>query len=71
MVAQNLKAYIVDKGIKQRTIAARAGMTEQILSDILTGRRRLLADEFINICSVLGRAPEDFISTEEGAYEND
>ena len=71
MVAQNLKAYIVDNGIKQRTIAAKAGLTEQILSDILTGRRRLLADEFVNICSALNKPPEYFISSEEAANENE
>lgn len=36
MIAQNLKAYIDENGYKQRTIAVKAGIGEQTLSDILT-----------------------------------
>lgn len=54
MIAQNLKAYIDENGYKQRTIAVKAGIGEQTLSDILNGRRQLKADVFASICAALG-----------------
>lgn len=65
MIAKRLKAYITDKGLKQRTIAKKAGIGEQTLSDILNGRRQLKADVFIDICAALGESPEVFAYGEE------
>ena len=60
MVAEKIKAYVEEKGIKQTVIAKKAGLTNQELSAYLTGRLRLPADRFFAICEAIGVSPEIF-----------
>ena len=60
MVAKKIKEYLDEKGIKQRAVAEKAGMTDQEISQYLNGRVRLSADKFFLICDVLGESPERF-----------
>lgn len=60
MIAQNIRAYIKERGFNQAEIARKAGMTTQALSDSLRGVRRLTADEYVNLCRALDRTPNDF-----------
>ena len=55
-----IKKYIADNGIKQNYVADKAGIPETLLSRSLYGRRKLPADEFIAICSVLSLDLKDF-----------
>ena len=71
MIAQKLKAYIDENGYKQRDIAAKAGIGEKTLSDILNGRRQLKADVFADICSALGKSLDFFVESEEAANEKE
>lgn len=58
MVAERIKAYIEERGIKQCAVAKAAGMTDDAISRVLKGQRKLTADEFIKICRFL-RVPAD------------
>lgn len=58
MVAEQIKAYIEERGIKQAAVAKASGMTETALSHSLNGKRKLAADEFVKICRFL-RVPFD------------
>lgn len=55
-----IKAHIADNGIKQNFVAEKAGMPPELLRRSLEGRRKLQADEFIAICSVLSLDLDDF-----------
>ena len=49
-VQEALKKCIEEKGIKQRHIAERLGINENTFSQMITGKRKIEADEFIDIC---------------------
>ena len=50
---------VTKSGIKQKVIAERMGISEQVLSAILTGKRKIYADEFFNLCKAIGKKPSD------------
>lgn len=60
MVAEKVKAYLDDKGIKGSVLAKKVGITQQQMSSVLTGRTTLKADVFFKICEVLEVSPEIF-----------
>lgn len=39
-------------GYKKKYVAERMGMTQQQLCDVLGGRRKLLADEYVKFCEL-------------------
>lgn len=53
VVANNVKRYIYDKGLKQSALAQRAGFTPQELNDMLNGRRLMRAVDIANIIDAL------------------
>lgn len=48
-----LSDYVTSKGIKQTYISQKTGISVDTISKILNGRRKILANEFIQICSAL------------------
>lgn len=62
MVNDNIKAAIEASGIKQKFIADKVGITENMLSAIITGRRKISADEFFRISDVLGMEAKDLFN---------
>lgn len=48
-----MRDYIIETGIKQKVIAQKSGMSEGQICRTLQGERKLLAEEYINICYVL------------------
>ena len=54
MLAEEISKYIDETGIKQKKVAEDAGLTQQQLSDICNGRRKVEAVEYFNICRALG-----------------
>lgn len=49
---------IKSRGFKQSTIAVKAGLTEQQLSDIVNKRRKLEANEMFALCKAMGITPD-------------
>ena len=47
-------------GLKQVYVSERAHMNPELLSRTLRGDRKLKADEFVSLCSVLGLTLDDF-----------
>ncbi len=63
MKINRIFAEIVEqKGIKQAYLAEKTGMTADMISKILRGERRIMADEFLTLCEVLDVSPELFRS---------
>lgn len=58
-VCDRLKLYIGIKGLKQKSIAEKAGFTENQMSQILNGKRNISADELEIICNAMNAKPND------------
>ena len=59
MVYERINAAIEKSGIKQKIIAERIGISEQALSAMLAGRRKISVDEFFGLCVVLNETPNN------------
>lgn len=57
-----LKKAIEYSGLKQMAIAERAGLTDQMLSDIVNKRRKLDANEFITVCKIINTTPNEILA---------
>lgn len=57
MVYERVGAMIEKSGMKQKVVAKRIGVSEQTLCAMLSGRRKISADEFFNICLTLKIEP--------------
>ena len=49
-----VKTIIAENGFKQKAIAERANIEPDVFSKIVTGKRRIFADEAGRICNALG-----------------
>lgn len=61
MIADNLKAYIKSKGIKQVYIAQKLDIPIASFNSMLSGRQKMPADLFFEICRELDVNPMDFV----------
>lgn len=59
MIGGRIKNYLEDKGIKQRFVADKAGLTVSAMSDICNEKRKVDAVEYYMICKALA-VPLDF-----------
>ena len=57
---QWLSEQIKEKGVKQKYIAQKTGISSQKISASLSGRRKIKTDEFISVCVVVGINPLDY-----------
>ena len=64
MIAEQIRKYIEEKGIKQTAIANATGMSKVAVSETLNGNRTLTAEEMKRICMFLEVPCERF-------FEND
>lgn len=53
-VAERLKQLVDDKGVTYSFIASKTGIPVDAISKSLLGKRRLPADELVDICNVVG-----------------
>lgn len=56
-----LKRYIHNIGVKQKSIAQRSNMSEARLSLILQGKRKCEAGEYASICKSIGVSVNKFL----------
>ena len=64
VIAEQIRKYIEEKGIKQTAIANATGMSKVAVSETLNGNRTLTAEEMKRICMFLEVPCERF-------FEND
>lgn len=57
MVYERVAAIIERSGIKQKAIAERIGVSEQTFSAMVSGRRKISAEEFYGICLAVNIEP--------------
>ena len=65
-VADNVRTMIADKGYKHAAIADRAGYTRQQFSDMLNGRKLILAEDCARLKKALGCTYNDLFRKPEG-----
>lgn len=65
-VAENIQQIIRENGLKQTYIAEKAGYTEQMLSNMLVGRKVIKACDVIRICMALGVDANTLYKIEKG-----
>lgn len=57
MVSENVKKIIKERGIKQKTIAEKAGYSEKCFSAMLCGRKVIDDSDILRICCALEVTP--------------
>lgn len=62
-----IKRYLDENGIKYTFLAEKLGISMNILSPILNGKRKISADEYIEICRVLG-LPLEFFANKDMTF---
>ncbi|MBM6879348.1 helix-turn-helix transcriptional regulator [[Clostridium] spiroforme] len=60
-IAKNIKRIIREQGVKQYVIAQRAGYTDKQFSDMVNGRKIIVADDIIPIANALGCEPAELL----------
>ena len=65
-VRDSVATEIKSRGFKQSAIAAKAGLTEQQLSDIINKRRKLDANELFSLCDALMIDPNYLFAVRKG-----
>lgn len=65
IVGENVKRILSAKGIKQKTIAERAGYTEQTFSNMLNGRKNIYDEDVLRISRALEVLPNDLFGLSE------
>lgn len=53
MLGQEIKKHMDKNGIKYSYIAARIGVSDQVFSAMLAGKRKITAEEYFRICAAL------------------
>ena len=65
--AERLKMAINERGIKQKFISEKTGISEPTLSAMLNGNQRIDADAFFAIAVVLKMTPDEMYQYRKGA----
>lgn len=59
------KKLIEEKGIKQKYLAQKMGISERKLSDILNGRKKIDIEIILLFCNTLKIQPNELINTQQ------
>lgn len=60
-VYEKVRAYIDENGLKQVTVAQKAGIPKATFNAMMNGKRTMYADDLRAICLALNVSPELFI----------
>lgn len=63
--AERLRFVVKNSGLKQKIIAERAGYSEKQLSALVTGRKKMYAEDVTKICIALNITPNQLYGYEE------
>lgn len=58
-VCKNIKRIIQEKGLKQKSVAVKAGFTDQQFSNLLNGRKIFSAYDVLRIANALDVTPNE------------
>ena len=60
MKGSDIKAYLIENGIKQSYVSEKAGIPAPILNMMLNDNRKIEANEYMRICDAIGVPLEQF-----------
>ena len=60
MIYEQIRKHLKNNGISQRFLSEKSGVSEQVMSAILNGRRKIIIEEYFNICAALEIDPVSF-----------
>lgn len=69
-VYEKVRAYIDENGIKQVSVAQRAGIPKSTFNAMMNGKRIMYADDLKAICLALNVSPELFIEINKKSVKN-
>lgn len=58
-LATNIELIIEDKGLKKKSVAVKAGYSEQQFSNLINGRKTIKPEDIIKIAMALEVTPND------------
>ena len=67
MAAEKLREMINDRGLKQKYIAEKIGVSETALSAMLNGNQKIDVDTFFAIAVILRMSPDEIMAFKKGA----
>lgn len=67
MAAEKLREMIDERGLKQKFIAEKVGISETALSAMLSGKQKIDVETFLAIADVLRMTPDEIFSFRRGA----
>lgn len=62
-VYEKINQYLMENGIKQKFVAEKSHIPENVLSTILSGKRKMGADELIDIVIAIDLDPNSFVNS--------
>ena len=68
-VYEKVRAYIEDNGLKQISVAQRAGIPKSTFNAMMNGKRIMYADDLRAICIALNVSPELFIEVSRNSVK--
>ena len=70
-VGKSIKSMINERGMKQTFVAQKIGVSDTLLSSMLTGRSRIDSDLLPAICEAIGVSPEDVFARADELFTNE
>lgn len=67
MKGSDIKAYLIENGIKQSYVSEKTGISAPILNAILNNNRKIEANEYMRICDAIGVPLEQFQPKQKAA----
>lgn len=68
-VYEKVRNYIDENGIKQITVAKKAGIPNVTFNAIMNGKRTMYAEDLRAICIALNVSPETFVDNKKWGKE--
>lgn len=62
-VYEKVRAYLEQNGLKQKTVAEKAGIPNTTFNAIMNGKRTMYADDLRAVCLALNVSPELFVDS--------
>lgn len=65
MLNEKIKTYLDERGIKYSSVANGIGLPANTFSTMISGKRKIVTEEYFAICSFLGVAIDTFAPGEQ------
>jgi transcriptional regulator with XRE-family HTH domain len=67
MVSEKLREMITERGVKQKWLAEKIGVSEATLSAMLNGKQSIDVDVFFGIATAMRMTPDEIVAFKKSA----